>query len=42
MVYDRTRYEVLIQDALRNIIRKALADMAKTGLPGEHYFSSRF
>ncbi|RCL03241.1 MAG: hypothetical protein JSC189_000280 [Candidatus Tokpelaia sp. JSC189] len=42
MIQDRIRYEVLVQDALRNVIRKMLADVVKTGLPGEHHFLITF
>lgn len=42
MAQERIHYEVLVQDALRNVIRKVLADVAKTGLPGEHHFFITF
>ncbi|HMN37064.1 MAG TPA: ClpXP protease specificity-enhancing factor SspB [Hyphomicrobium sp.] len=35
-------YEALQQDALRGIIRAALQQIAKTGLPGEHHFYISF
>lgn len=42
MTQDQIRYEVLVQDALRNVIRKVLADVATAGLPGEHHFFITF
>lgn len=42
MAQDRIRYEVLVQDALRNVIRKVLADIAEAGLLGEHHFFITF
>ena len=42
MATDRIHYEVLVQDALRNVIRNVLADVAKSGLPGEHHFFITF
>ncbi len=35
-------YEALQQDALRGIVRAALQQIAKTGLPGEHHFYVSF
>ena len=35
-------YEALQQDALRGIVRAALQQIAKTGLPGEHHFYISF
>jgi uncharacterized protein len=42
MAEDLIRYDVLAQDALRGVVRKALAEVAKTGLPGEHHFFITF
>lgn len=42
MATDRIHYEVLVQDALRSVIRTVLADVAKSGLPGEHHFFITF
>lgn len=40
---DSIEYEVLVQNALRNVIRDILADVAKNGrLPGEHHFYISF
>lgn len=41
MVQDLIRYDILAQEALRGVIRKVLAEVAKAGLPGNHHFSSR-
>lgn len=38
MAEDLIRYDILAQDALRGVVRKVLAEVAKTGLPGEHHF----
>ena len=36
---DLIRYDLLAQDALRGIVRKVLADVARTrALPGDHHF----
>ncbi|UXN05512.1 MULTISPECIES: SspB family protein [unclassified Bartonella] len=42
MATDRIHYEVLVQDALRNVIRSVLTEVAKSGLPGEHHFFITF
>ncbi|HWV52706.1 SspB family protein [Pseudorhodoplanes sp.] len=42
MATDHIRYDLLAQDALRGLVRKVLADTAKSGLPGEHHFSISF
>ena len=34
---DLIRYDLLAQDALRGVVRKVLADVARSGLPGEHH-----
>ena len=39
---DLLRYDILAQDALRGVVRKVLAEVAKTGLPGEHHFYISF
>ncbi|HVT55109.1 MAG TPA: ClpXP protease specificity-enhancing factor SspB [Xanthobacteraceae bacterium] len=39
---DLIRYDLLAQDALRSVVRKVLADVAKSGLPGEHHFFIAF
>ena len=42
MVQDLIRYDILAQEALRGVIRKVLAEVAKAGLPGNHHFSITF
>lgn len=42
MSTDFIRYDLLVQDALRGVVRKVLADVARDGLPGEHHFSITF
>lgn len=39
---DLIRYDLLVQEALRGVVRKVLADAARDGLPGEHYFHVEF
>jgi uncharacterized protein len=34
---DHIRYDLLTQDALRQVVRRVLADVAVRGLPGEHH-----
>lgn len=36
------RYDVWIEEALRNVIRRALAHVADEGLPGDHHFYVTF
>jgi len=43
MSVDHIRYDLLTQQALRAVVRRVLADVAKTGsLPGEHHFYVTF
>jgi uncharacterized protein len=42
MPVDHIRYDVLTQDALRDVIRTVLSDAAVKGLPGEHHFFVTF
>lgn len=39
---DLIRYDVLTQEALRDVIRKVLQEVASSGLPGEHHFFITF
>ena len=39
---DAIRYDLMVQDALRGVMRKVLTDTAKHGLPGEHHFYVTF
>lgn len=42
MVHDQIRYDILVQEALRSVIRKVLTEVAKAGLPGDHHFFITF
>jgi uncharacterized protein len=42
MATDLIRYDLLVQDALRSVVRKVLADTARNGLAGEHHFNIAF
>lgn len=37
MPEDLMRYDLLAQDALRGVVRSALAQVARNGLPGDHH-----
>ena len=42
MAEDLIRYDVLVQDALRGVVRKVLTEVSKAGLPGDHHFYIAF
>jgi hypothetical protein len=42
MAVDHIRYDILVQEALRAVVRRVLMDIAKNGLPGEHHFYISF
>jgi len=42
MADDLIRYDLLVQDALRGVVRKVLSDAAQNGLMGEHHFYVSF
>ena len=42
MATDLIRYDVLVQQALRSVVRKVLTDGARDGLPGAHHFYISF
>jgi hypothetical protein len=42
MAKDLIRYDLLVQDALKGVVRKVLSDAAKDGLAGEHHFYISF
>jgi hypothetical protein len=42
MPTDIIRYDLLVQEALRSVVRKVLGDAARDGLPGEHHFFVTF
>ncbi len=39
---DLIRYDLLVQDALRGVVRHVLSDVARNGLQGEHHFFITF
>jgi hypothetical protein len=39
---DLIRYDLLVQDALRGVVRKVMSDVARNGLLGEHHFYVSF
>jgi hypothetical protein len=42
MAEDHIRYDILAQEAMRNVMRKVLEETAKSGLPGDHHFFITF
>lgn len=42
MSEDRIRYDILVQEALRGVVRKVLQEVAQAGLPGNHHFFITF
>jgi hypothetical protein len=38
MSVDHIRYDLLVRDALRSVVRRVVADVARNGLPGDHHF----
>jgi hypothetical protein len=42
MSKDMIRYDLLVQDALKGVVRKVIGDAVKDGLPGEHHFYVSF
>ena len=42
MSNDLIRYDLLVQDALRGVIRQVLSSAARDGLPGDHHFYISF
>ncbi len=42
MATDLIRYDLLVQDALRSVLRKVLIETARDGLPGNHHFVIAF
>lgn len=39
---DLIRYDLLVQSALRDVVRHVLAEAAESGLPGDHHFFISF
>jgi uncharacterized protein len=42
MSQDLIRFDLLVQEALRGVVRRVLSDAATHGLPGEHHFYVSF
>lgn len=42
MTKDLIRYDLHVQAALKGVVRRVLADVAKDGLPGDHHFYISF
>ena len=42
MPTDLIRYDLLVQDALKSVVRRVLTDAARDGLPGDHHFYVSF
>src|SRR5262245_3098460 len=42
MSKDWLRYDRMVEDALRGVVRRALSDVSKSGLPGDHHFYLTF
>jgi hypothetical protein len=42
MTNDILRYDLMVQDALKGVVRKILSDAGRDGLPGEHHFYVTF
>lgn len=42
MPNDLIRYDLLVQDALKGVVRRVLTEAARDGLPGDHHFYVSF
>jgi uncharacterized protein len=42
MPIDHIRYDLLVQEALRGVVRTVLGDVARNGLPGDHHLYVSF
>jgi uncharacterized protein len=42
MSIDHIRYDLMVREALRGVVRRVLADIARNGPPGEHHFYISF
>lgn len=42
MSKDWLRYDRMVEDALRGVVRRALSDVSESGLPGDHHFYLTF
>lgn len=39
---DHIRYDLLVREALRTVVRRVVSEVAKSGLPGDHHFYISF
>lgn len=42
MATDHIRYDLMVQEALRSVVKRVLSDVAREGLPGEHHLYVSF
>ena len=42
MAKDLIRYDLMVQEALRGVVRRVLTDAARNGMPGDHHFYVTF
>ncbi|WP_342361331.1 SspB family protein [Terrarubrum flagellatum] len=42
MATDLIRYDLMVQEALRGVVRRVLSDISRYGLPGEHHLYISF
>ncbi len=42
MSVDHIRYDLMVRDAMRGVVRQVLSDVAANGLPGDHHFFISF
>ena len=42
MTQDILRYDLMVQDALKGVVRKILSEAGRDGLPGDHHFFITF
>jgi hypothetical protein len=42
MTQDILRYDLMVQDALKGVVRKILSEAGRDGLPGDHHFYLTF
>jgi hypothetical protein len=42
MAVDHIRYDLLVREALRGVVRRVVSDAARNGLPGDHHFFIAF
>ena len=42
MSKDMIRYDLMVQDALKGVLRKLLTNAVRDGMPGDHHFYITF